>query len=435
MNMKTKLLASLALAALAFCAMSAPIPSYRVATNIAEAVSHNMVTSTVTKSYIEDLGISGSGGRVNATNIINDIVRDESGATLVNISDGTNVNRIVKIENVNKQLGLSGLMSPGDKTKLDNVDGTVSAWNTFLYGSNVVFGVTNYQSGTYSKDYGKLKINELREGQYREIYDSRKEILVHITNETDRIRREINQDIGASNATFMARLNDKADKAWGKYTSAGGDKPTIEELGEDVIHMTAPHTVFGGGYEFQRVSVNEGAIWVLTDKGAPVYTAGEEGVFKFQDIGSSNYFGFAKSDSYTLGCDTDGIQVYNGIVKLTYNLTGAIPIIYYKQTLMGAGDWEPLNDATGSPISGASVLVQWDEAPPEHAQIAYIATGVRPSGFFVAQIQVAGGSKFFTNMEADFQGGITCTNTLLNVTGVIVPVYDGSSVTWQWRSR
>ena len=435
MNMKTKLLASLALAALAFCAMSAPIPSYRVATNIAEAVSHNMVTSTVTKSYIEDLGISGSGGRVSATNIINDIVRDSTQAKLINRTDGQADNNIVTIGRVNKQSNLAGLMAVEDKETLDSISGTVNAWNTFLYGSNVVFSITNYQSGTYSTEFGKMRIVELRNGEYGEIYDSRKEILVHITNETDRIRRQINQDINASNANYMAALDAKADRAWGKYTSAGGDKPTIEELGEDVIHMTAPHTVFGGGYEFQRVSVNEGAIWVLTDKGAPVYTAGEEGVFKFQDIGSSNYFGFAKSDSYTLGCDTDGIQVYNGIVKLTYNLTGAIPIIYYKQTLMGAGDWEPLNDATGSPISGASVLVQWDEAPPEHTQVAYIATGVRPSGFFVAQIQVAGGSKFFTNMEADFQGGITCTNTLLNVTGVIVPVYDGSSVTWRWRSR
>ena len=417
-------------------AHAAPIPSYRVATNIAEAVSHNVVTSTVTKSYIEDLGISGSGGRVNATNIINDIVRDETGATLVNISDGTNVNRIVKIENVNKQFGLSGLMSPSDKTKLDNVDGTVSAWNTFLYGSNVVFGVTNYQSGTYSKDYGKLKINELRDGQYREIYDSRKEILVHITNETDRIRREINQDIGASNATYMAALDGKADKAWGNHTSSGGDKPTVEELGgEDTVFMTAPHTVFGGGYEFQRVSVNEGAIWVLTDKGAPVYTAGEEGVFKFQDFGGTNYFGFAKSDSYTLGCDTDGIRVHSDIVTLTYNITGAKPIIYFKYSLVGEGEWERLTDGNGDAIPGATVQVQFDESPPEGKQIAYINCGMYPQGFFTAQIEMSGRSKFFTNMEADFQGGITCTNTLLNVTGVIVPVYDGSSVTWQWRSR
>ena len=70
MNVKKKLLASLALAALAFCAMSAPIPSYRVATNIAYAVSSTVVSNTVTRSYIEGL-VSGSGGLVNATDIIN----------------------------------------------------------------------------------------------------------------------------------------------------------------------------------------------------------------------------------------------------------------------------------------------------------------------------------------------------------------------------
>lgn len=416
-------------------AHAAPIPSYRVATNIAEAVSHNVVTSTVTKSYIEDLGISGSGGRVNATNIINDIVRDSTQATLINKTDGQADNNIVTIGRVNKQFNLAGLMAVEDKETLDSISGTVNAWNTFLYGSNVVFSITNYQSGTYSTEFGKMRIVELRNGEYGEIYDSRKEILVHVTNETDRIRREINQDIGASNATFMARLDDKADRAWGKYTSAGGDRPTIEELGEDIVYMTAPHTVFGGGYEFQRVSVNEGAIWVLTDKGAPVYTAGEEGVFKFQDFGGTNYFGFAKSDSYTLGCDTDGISVHSDIVTLTYNVTGAKPIIYFKYSLVSEGEWERLTDGNGDAIPGATVQVQFDESPPEGKQIAYINCGMYPQGFFTAQIEMSGRSKFFTNMEADFQGGITCTNTALGVTGVIVPVYDGSSVTWQWRSR
>lgn len=428
--MKKKLLASLTLYAIAFCSMSAPIPSYRVATNIAEAVSHNVVTSTVTKTYIENLGISGSGGRVNATNIINKIVRDGKAATLVNVDedDPSKINPIVKIEQASNTY--AGLMTSDDKAKLDAVDGTVSAWNTFLYGSNVVFSITNYQSGSYSTDYGKMRIIELRDGQYNEIYDSRKEILVHITNETDRIRGQIKSDIGASNALFMARLDYKADKAWGKYTSSGADVPE-----DNHVYMTAPHTVFGGGYEFERVNVNEGAIWVLTDKGAPVYTAGEEGVFKFQDLGGTNYFGFAKSDSYMLGCNTDGIRVYNGVVALTYNLVGAIPIVHYKSTLVGNGDWEPLNDASGNPIAGASVNVQWDEAPPEGKQVCYIATGARPSGFFTAQISMPGGSKFFTNMEADFQGGITCTNTALGVTGVIYPMFNGTSVQWQWRNK
>ena len=94
MNVKKKLLASLALAALEFCAMSAPIPSYRVATNIADAVSRTVVSNTVTRSYIEGL-VSDSGGLVNATDIINDITRDSTQATLINGTDGHEDNAIV----------------------------------------------------------------------------------------------------------------------------------------------------------------------------------------------------------------------------------------------------------------------------------------------------------------------------------------------------
>ena len=119
MNVKKKLLASLALAALAFCAMSAPIPSYRVATNIAYAVSSTVVSNTVTRSYIEGLGIGGSGGLVNAMDIINDITRDSTQATLINRTDGHEDNAIVTIGSVDKQSNLAGLMTVEDKKTLD----------------------------------------------------------------------------------------------------------------------------------------------------------------------------------------------------------------------------------------------------------------------------------------------------------------------------
>lgn len=120
MNVKKKLLASLALAALAFCAMSAPIPSYRVATNIADAVSRTVVSNTVTRSYIEGL-VSGSGGLVNATDIINDITRDSTQATLINRTDGHEDNAIVTIGSVDKQSNLAGLMTVEDKETLDSI--------------------------------------------------------------------------------------------------------------------------------------------------------------------------------------------------------------------------------------------------------------------------------------------------------------------------
>ena len=139
MNVKKKLLASLALAALAFCAMSAPIPSYRVATNIAYAVSSTVVSNTVTRSYIEGL-VSDSGGLVNATDIINDITRDSTQATLINRTDGQEDNAIVTIGSVDKQSNLAGLMTVEDKKTLD----------THVANTDNPHGVTAEQVGALS---------------------------------------------------------------------------------------------------------------------------------------------------------------------------------------------------------------------------------------------------------------------------------------------
>lgn len=430
MTMKSRIITTLAFAAA--CAFAAPIPSYRVATNIAEAVAHNMVTGTVTKAYVENLGVNTDGGVVNATNVINAVDVSSTRAKFVNVSGegDANTNDILTVNSATQTK--AGLMSATDKSNLDNASATITAWDAFLYGSNVVFSITNYQSGAYSTQYAKMKILELRNGQYAVIYDSREEILAHITNETARVRREINGDIGASNATFVAALDAKADRAWGKYTSSG--EPVAET---NTIYMTAPNTIFGGGYEFQRMSVNEGVIWVMTDKGAPAYTTGQEGVFKFQDLGGTNSFGFAKTDSFMLGCDTDGIRVYAGIVELTYHVTTpTCPIIRYSTELTLDTEWIPLNNSAGEPNPDApDITVQWENNPPPGTMIAYISLPNRPSGFFTASIESVGGAKFFTNMEADLQGGITCTNTLLNTTGVIYPTFDGTNVQWNWRMR
>ena len=138
--MKKNLFASLAIVAVAFSAVSAPIPSYRVATNIAEAVSRTVVSNTVTRSYIEDLGISGSSGRVNATNIINDITHTSTDATLINRTYGQEDYPIVSIGRVNADSNTAGLMTVDDKKKLDYVVSNLDekADKTSVYTKNEV---------------------------------------------------------------------------------------------------------------------------------------------------------------------------------------------------------------------------------------------------------------------------------------------------------
>lgn len=299
----------------------------------------------------------------------------------------------------------------------------VATWENFLDGSNVVFSITNYLSGSYNLDAAKLRILELRDGEYHEVYNSRDEILLHFEDfKTNDFRVATNQ--------VYDTIGSKADKNWGKYTSAGGEAP------ENTVYMTAPNTVFAGGLEYERVAVGEGTICVLTTKGAPVWTQGDEGTFKFQDDGGTNYFGFAKTDSYTIGANTDGITVSSGIVTLTYNITmSGRPCVWYKSSLSGSAEWEQLNLPDGSAVSGASHSVTWEANPPADTQVCYINCGNQPSGFFRATVEVPGEAKFMTNMKADLSGGIMCPNTSTGVMGVIKPTYNGSTVTWTWSAN
>ena len=294
----------------------------------------------------------------------------------------------------------------------------VTTWENFLDGSNVVFSITNYLSGSYNLDTAKLRILELRDGEYHEVYNSRDEILLHIDDFSNRYVRVA---LDAVVDEVAARLASKADRDWGKYTSAGGEAPS------NTVYMTAPNTVFAGGLEYERVAVGEGTICVLTTRGAPVWTQGDEGTFKFQDDGGTNYFGFAKTDSYTIGANTDGITVQGSMVTLNYNITmSGRPCVWYKSSL-SSGAWEQLNLPDGSPVAGASHAVTWEANPDPGTQVCYINVGSQPSGFFKATVEVAGSAKFMTNMPADMSGGIFCTDGVYKVR----PVYNNGSVTWE----
>ena len=353
-----------------------------------------VVSNTVTKAYVESLGISADFS-TNNTELVETISANG------------------KIEEVRK-----------DNAQTRQI---VVTWENFLDGSNVVFSITNYISGAYNLDAAKLRILELREGEYHEVYNSRDEILLHIDDFSNRCFRVA---IDALVDMLAQRLAEKADRDWGKYTSAGGEAPS------NTVYMTAPNTVFAGGLEYERVAVGEGSICVLTTRGAPVWTQGDEGTFKFQDDGGTNYFGFAKTDSYTIGAKTDGITVQGGMVTMQYNITmSGRPCVWYKSTLSPSAEWEQLNLPDGSPVPGATYAVSWEQNPAPDTQVCYLNVGNSPQGFFRATVEVAGEAKFMTNMPADLSGGIISTNTATGVNGIIRPTFNGSSVIWNWSAK
>ena len=303
---------------------------------------------------------------------------------------------------------------------------TVNAWEGYWDGTNVIFEVTNYYGNT-SGDIPTLRIKEFRSGAWNTVWDEANKFTICETNIMSNVVGFVSAEV---NGMYDYCATNYAPLAWGSVTDKGTPNPV-----SNTVWMTAPETYFAGGTEYQRVAVGSGAICVLVDNGALAHTAGEPGTFRFQDDGGTNYFGFAKSDSYTIGCRTDGITVEGTLVTLRYDVIMSgndTPIVYYRQSLE-SGSWEQLNYSDGTSVEGASYPVTWYMSGGSH--YAAINCGDRPSGFFRAETAVAGEVKFTTNMKIDATSGIVCPNTATGVNGVIRPTFNGSTVIWNWSAN
>ena len=308
--------------------------------------------------------------------------------------------------------------------KVETTAAIVDSWESYWGATNVELQVTNFYGNTTGA-LPRLRSREFRDGHWTNVWDEVDKFLV--------CKAEILHDVAQSNETVLAAVEAKyAPKAWGAYT----DKGTTNVI-PNSVYMSSPETYFGGGTEFQRVAVGSGAVSVLVDRGALAKTTGEPGTFRFQDAGGTNYFGFVKSDSYTIGCRTDGISVGAGnAITLRYDVIMSgedVPVVYWKQQLESATPWAQLNNPDGTAADGAPYAVTWLQDGGSY--YATVNCGGSPGGFFVAETSVAGDVVWETNMKARLGGGIECTNTATHVNGVIRAKYNGSTVTWEWSAR
>ena len=301
--------------------------------------------------------------------------------------------------------------------------GLVNTWEGYWGGTNVIFEVTNYYGNT-SGEIPRLRIKELvqpdNEAPYwRIVWDDNDKFTVQYTN--------ILAQVAKTNAACKAELEQwtheqlagKAPVAWGAVTDKG-----TTNVQPNSVWMTSPNTYFAGGTEYQRVAVGAGAIFVLTCNGATAYTAGQEGTFRFQDEGGTNYFGFAKTESYTIPCRTDDIKVEQQIVTLRYDVImggSEVPVIYYTPTFHPCA-WVQLNNPDGTECPGAPYAVTWYTEGGSY--YAALNVGTAPQGgFFKAETSAAGDVVFETNMKLRIDGGVLCTD------GVTV-IYPHANGTW-----
>lgn len=308
--------------------------------------------------------------------------------------------------------------------KVETTAAIVDSWESYWGATNVELQVTNYYGNTTGA-LPRLRIREFRDEHWTNVWDEIDKFIA--------CKAEILHDVAKSNETVLATVQSNyAPKAWGSHT----DKGTTNVI-PNSVYMSSPETYFGGGTEFQRVAVGSGVVSVLVDRGALAKTTGEPGTFRFQDAGGTNYFGFVKSDSYTIGCRTDGISVGAGnAITLRYDVIMSgedVPVVYWKSKLEDPTPWAQLNNTDGTAADGAPYSVTWLQDGGSY--YATVNCGGSPSGFFVAETSVAGDVVWETNMKARLGGGIECTNTATHVNGVIRAKYNGSTVTWEWSAR
>jgi len=314
-----------------------------------------------------------------------------------------------------KKTEVQGVAAQAATNAVAPVVAIVDSWEGYWSGSNVVFEVTNYYGNTTGAK-PRLRIREYRDEQWRTVWDEENKFAAAESN--------IVKAVVATNSVLYAPI------AWGTVTDKGSPNPVT-----NTTFMTSPETYFAGGTEYQRVAVGSGTICVLVDRGALARTAGQPGTFRFQDDGGTNFFGFAKSDSYTIGCRTDGITVDGGLVTLRYDVIMAgtdVPVVYWRENLH-EGSWTQLNNVDGTVADGAPYAVTWYTSGGSY-YAAINCTG-NASGFFRAETSVMGDVVWETNMRARLGGGLECTNTATHVSGVIRPSYNGSTVIWTWSVK
>ena len=224
-----------------------------------------VVSNVVTKSYVEDLGISS----------------EEEDP----VWSADKPNYATKTE-------LGGVSETANAAALD-----ASSALRIVLGESVWFAVTNYMR-TAEGVIPSLQLWEVRDSVTNLVYDSREEI----TNTVKALTRELHTEL-------TNRIHDVEktipSKAWGNYQSDGTDNP---QPGEVAI-LNPPTVILTGGGTFNKyIEVGDSSVWVLQSSGPVSFGGNTNGNFFAIHDDEGNYsFRVAKTDSYDLPAFISGI--------------------------------------------------------------------------------------------------------------------------------
>lgn len=332
------------------------------------------IKSIVTKSYVEDLGITS----------------EESDP----VWSADKPNYATKTE-------LGGVSETANAAALD-----ASTALRVVMGESVWFVVTNHMR-TAQGVIPSLQLWEVRDSVTNLVYDSREEI----TNTVKALTRELHTEL-------TNRIHDVEktipSKAWGNYQSDGTDNP---EPGKVAI-VNQPTVILTGGGTFNKyVEIGDSSIWVLTSSGPVSFGGGgtSGNYFAVLDDEGNAHFKVSKTDSFDVGAIFTDDPRTSGDALLLYvcstNRQGEAyigPPTLSACTNLQAAVW---HDEADGEIDALGTSVAWARNDAIHAWVGTVTQDRWATAmFFRAKMKQEGGTAIINTAPVRFDGGIQLGN-------------------------
>ena len=328
------------------------------------------ITNTVTKAYVEGLGIEAGISAATATNIAESVAWAATEGMLTAETD----------PDWNAEKG--GYSTTGEVAQVSAAVGTL--WS-YVYGDSVWIAVTNYMR-TIGGVSPSFQLWEVREGVTNLVYWSKEEI----TNVTHDLIHDCKTNL---EATVRNAVSEMPDKAWSKYQSATGN-----ESPDGVTIVSTPTIQLTGGGEWYRyIDVASNSVWFLKSNGLHTFGGDTNGYFRILDDEGNATFEVRKTDSYLVDAVASSVhfdESGNFCVSFQSNVE---PVIYTTATL-SAPNFLPQGE-------DPNVTVTWTQSGGVYtAKLEQTVKG--PSLFAYAKVEVLGETVIRNTVPTDLQGGI-----------------------------
>lgn len=148
-----------------------------------------------------------------------------------------------------------------------------------------------------------------------------------IWNERTRWDEEAAYRASTSNsvASLAARIDTKADRAWGFYDSHTGNYAP-----DGFTWLSSPKIAIAAGLAYERHVTTDGAIWLLESNGLVTEASGAtNGFFRVSDDEGNAIFEIVKGERRTVGASANRVAVTNGTLYAHYSVVSVShPVIY-----------------------------------------------------------------------------------------------------------